>query len=500
MNNSNRGFWLILGCIIALQATLLASLLQHKSFTSDECYELRTLALNPLVVAADGDGFPPLFRWLLSLTILVTGEPLARLFPLLTSVLGTLVVGWTARKIAGTRGALAGATFFAFSACQWEYAQQIRAYSLYILGIALMIAAFFALEQNAKLSRWWVFVACTSIAIYTHYFAILFAGLLWGFLGWKIIRKTFTPEPNATPSEHSQVTLSLKSYIIAAFGCGVLSLPYLWALQIDLAHPPPPEVVNPVDLTSVAYLYLSLAQGWCVGPSSIELQTLPLHEAIFQIIPWALLSFGALACLILSALRGHRKWETSLLVFLLAATTVMAAGLSLSLGFSFVSRYLAGLIVPTALLVCLGCTRISRPAVWIPFVLLLAINILSIANRNFSERYDRENYRLLIKTIIAQDSDPRIFVLSHYVSQAVRKAAPSHCDITPLPFYSDDSDDSAVWEKLVSSKEKSKAWLVTEWFPPKSPLADVRNSRVEQLRATHVGRIGNTHDLYRLSD
>lgn len=500
MNKSDRGFWLILGCVVALQATLLASLLQHKSFTADECYELRTLSLNPFVIAADGDGFPPLFRWLLSITILVTGEPLARLFPLLTSVLGTLVVGWTGRKIAGPRGGIAGAIFFAFSACQWEYAQQIRAYSLYILGIALMIAAFFALVRNAKPSHWCMFVVCTCVAIYTHYFAILFAVVLWGLLGWKIVRQNSIAEPNATPSAHSKASLSLKSYFIAAFGCGVLSLPYLWALQVDLAHPPPPEVVNPVDLTSIAYLYLSLAQGWCVGPSSIELQALPLQDAISQITPWALLSFGASACLILSALRSHRNWEASILVILLAATTLMAAGLSLTLGFSFVSRYLAGLIAPTALLVCLGCQRLSRPVAWIPLVILLAINGLSIANRNFSERYDRENYRLLIETILAQDSEPRIFVLSHYVSHAVRKAAPLNSDITPLAFYSDDPDDSALWENLVSSEEVSTAWLVTEWFPPNSPLANDRNSRIEQLRATHIARIGNTHELYRLGD
>ncbi|XZE18977.1 glycosyltransferase family 39 protein [Pirellulaceae bacterium SH449] len=486
MTRADRAFLPALACIVALQAILLSCLLQHKSFTADECYELRNLALNPLTIAADGDGFPPLFRWLLSGVILVTGEPLARIFPMLTSLLGTLVIGWTGRKIAGAAGGLAGATFFAFSACQWEYAQQLRSYSLYILGIALMGATFFRLVQNATPSRWLGFVVSTSLALLTHYFAVLFAVVLWGILGWLTIKRSNK--------------LSPKGFFIAAIGCGALSLPFLWALQVDLAYPPPPEVVNPVDLTSVAYLYLSLAQGWCVGPSSIELQSMPLQQALLQIGPWAIISFGAAFCLILSSILSEKKWEASVLLILLSITTLIAIGLSLTLGFSFVSRYLAGLIAPTALLVCLGCQRLCHPKAWLPLLILLAINGLSIANRNYNERYDRENYRLLIETILAQDSKPQILVLSHYISHAVRKTAPQGCDITPLAFYSDDPDDTVLWESLISSEQSSGAWLVTEWFPPHSPLADERNLRIEQLGAIHVARIGNTLELYRLGD
>ncbi|MCU0720585.1 MAG: glycosyltransferase family 39 protein [Pirellula sp.] len=479
--------------IIAIQGLLLAAGLQTKSFTADECYELRNLSLNPLTIANDGDGFPPLFRWLLSLSIALTGEPLSRSMPMLTSLMGTWVVAMTGKRIAGSSGGLAGGVFFALSACQLEYAQQLRAYSLYILTVACMLWAFFSLVHDWKTRHWIALVLFTSLALLAHYFAMLVALVLWGWLGFMVVRSRF-----ARPGELRPKGCSIEKLLLAGISCALLSFPFLYSLKVDMAHPPPAEVVNPVDLTSIAYLYLSLAQGWCVGPSSIELQSLPFSDALLQIVPWAVLSFGASGCLLLVAFRSRKSLEKWLLLGLLTIPTLIAITLSYWLGFSFVSRYLACLIVPVALVVGVAFDRPSKPVAFVGLAILLMINGLSFYNRNWSSRYDRENYRAIVELISQSDESPRVLVLSHYISHALRKAAPEHWDIVPVRFYSDDPSDSVLSDIQMDPSRLEGAWVLAEWFPPDSELDEKREKELERLQATPFSRVCTNMELFHI--
>ena len=479
--------------IIAIQGCLLSSGLQSKSFTADECYELRNLSLNPITIANDGDGFPPLFRWLLSLSISLTGEPLSRMMPMLTSLMGTWVVAITGMRIAGRSGGLAGAFFFALSACQLEYAQQLRAYSLYILTVACMLWAFFSLVHEWKTVHWTALVMFTSLALLTHYFASLVALVLWGTLCLVVVRRNVS-----MPSEHRPKGCCIKKLLFAGISCGLLCIPFLYSLKVDMAHPPPAEVVNPVDLTSIAYLYLSLAQGWCVGPSSIELQSLPFRNALVQIAPWAALSFGASASLIMVALRNRKSSEKWLLLGLLTIPTSIAIMLSYWLGFSFVSRYLACLIVPVALVVGVAFERPSNPVAFVGLVILLMINGLSFYNRNWSSRYDRENYRAVVALISQSDKSPRVLVLSHYLSHSLRKAAPVHWDIVPVRFYSDDPSDSVMNNIQMDPSQFAGAWVLAEWFPHGSELAEKREIELERLHTIPFSRVCTNLELFQI--
>jgi hypothetical protein len=479
--------------VIAVQGCLLTVGLQSKSFTADECYELRHLSLNPITIAHDGDGFPPLFRWLLSVSILVTGEPLSRVMPMLTSLLGTWVVAITGKRIAGSRGGLTGAVFFAFSACQLEYAQQLRAYSLYILAVACMLWAFFSLVQEWK-SRYWIgFVLFTTLALQTHYFASLIAIVLWGTLGLVLLRTRLFASASLQPEG-----CSMQKLFLAGIACAVLSVPSLYSLRIDMAQPPPAEVVNPVDLTSVAYLYLSLAQGWCVGPSSIELQTLPFWDALNQIALWAIISFGISAGLLLVVFRNTSLLEKWVLFGLLTVPTVIAIMLSYGLGFSFVSRYLAGLIVPVALIVGAAFASPNKPLLSLGLAVLLTINGLSFYNRNWKPRYDRENYRAIVDEILLTDKSPRVLVLSHYIFHALRKAAPEDWDIVPVAFYSDDPQNSIVSDVASDGNQFASSWVVAEWFPPDSELAQKRERELERLNAISISKACSNMELFQV--
>ncbi len=482
--------WLLL--IIAMQACLLALGLQVKSFTADECYELRHLSLDPVKVANDGDGFPPLFRWLLSMSIYLTGEPLSRGMPMITSLLGTWVVAMAGRRIASERGGLIGALFFSLSACQLEYAQQLRAYSLYILAVACMLWAFFSLVSEWKNKYWVYLVVFTSVALLTHYFALLVAMVLWIALGITVLQNQVS-----APQESRFDGCSFSKLVIAAISCALIGVPFLYALRVDLSQPPPAEVVNPVDLTSIAYLYLSLAQGWCVGPSSIELQSLPFQDAIFQIAPWAILSFGASISLVWFAWRDGPWRAVWVLLGLLTIPTLIAVLLSLMLGFSFVSRYLACLVVPVALMVGIACDRRGNRAL-LALSVLLVVNVLSFYNRNWTERYDRENYRAVVELISQSDPSPRVLVLSHYVSHAMRRAAPANWEIIPVRFYSDDPSDSEQMASPNESQRIAGAWVVAEWFPARSELAEKRARELDQLEATFVSKVCSNIELFRI--
>ncbi len=264
---------------------------------------------------------------------------------MLTSLLGTWVVAFTGQRIASNQSGLIAALFFALSACQLEYAQQLRAYSLYILCVAGMLLAFFLLMREGQDRFWILLVATSSLALLTHYFASLIALVLWGSIGLAVLKqRLFAASKDPLPGR------TLTKLLIAGFACFLMSIPFLYSLKVDLAHPPPAEVVNPVDFTSVAYLYLSLAQGWCVGPSSIDLQTLPFQDAIKELAPWAVLSFGASASLILRAYQSSKSFAWWILMALLTIPTSIAILLSLTIGFSFVSRYLA----------CFDCSSLAH--------------------------------------------------------------------------------------------------------------------------------------------
>lgn len=484
----------VLFLIIAVQACLLASSLQLKSFTADECYELRNLSLDPIKIANDGDGFPPLFRWLLSISINVTGEPLARAMPMLTSLLGTWVIAITGKRLTSNQGGLIAALFFALSACQLEYAQQLRAYSLYILCVACMVFAYFRLMDEWKNRFWILLVATSSLSLLTHYFATLIALVLWGSIGLVVIRQTLFAE-----SKERLVGCSLPKLLIAGFACLFMSIPFLYSLQVDLAHPPPAEVVNPVDFTSIAYLYLSLAQGWCVGPSSIDLQALPFRDAIKELAPWAILSFGASASLILRAYQSSKSFEWWILVALLTIPTLIAISLSLTIGFSFVSRYLACLVVPVALLVGMACGRANNRGAFLALTVLLVVNGLSFYNRNWHSRYDKENYRLVVERIKQLDQSPRVLVLSHYISHAMRKASPEGWQITPIRFYSDDPPDSGEMDATALRRKFAGAWVVSEWFPADSDLAKKKAELLRDMNATFVSMVYSNLELHRIA-
>ena len=341
--------------------------------------------------------------------------------------------------------------------------------------------------------HWIAFAVTTSWALATHYFSGLVAVVLWGWVGCIAGKALVAPKSDSRP-----VHASVASILLAGLTGLILTFPVLLSLRVDLATPPPAEVVNAVDMTAIAYLYLSLAQGWCLGPSSLELQALPIGESIRLIGPWAILSLGASACLIVSAWRSEKRRELTWLIGLLVIPVAIAAGLSYGFGFSFVSRYLACLIVPVALVVSLAMQRVDNRIAWLALILLLLLNCMSFFNRNANSRYDRENYRLVVEEISKADSNPCVLVLSHYVAHAVQRVALDQWRVVPVSFYSDDPPESSDSAPEMMADRFADAWIIAEWFPEQSALRIKRDLWLERAGAVPIERVSNSLEIFRL--
>jgi uncharacterized membrane protein len=487
---SEKRFWVVLGVIAVVQWITLACLLTHKSFTIDEAYELRHLSTNLIEIAKDSDGFPPLYRWLLSLQILVTGEMWARGLSAVVSALTTLVVGLIGRQISSVRTGLFCAFFFSTSACQWEYAQQCRAYSLYILATALLTLAFLWVHRQPTKLTWGILAASSGLAFLTHYYALFYIAVLW------ICKAILIAYDKSTLDEKKQ---EITHWISAGLVLVILSVPTLFCLRIDLLNPVPQEVVNPVDLTALAYTFLSLAQGWCLGPSSIELQEMGLVQGVLQMAPWATLSLGASAILLWSAWRENESRVSRVMIIAVIIVPLLVSGLSWVILTSYVSRYLACLIVPVSIVAGVGASAKGRALPKIAMVFLVGLNLLSIVQRNTSDRYDRENYRLVQSEISERDASPRIVIVSHYLAHAVKRELPSHYSVDVIGFYSDEPDhERIIAEKPLESVFTPGTWIITDWFVPGSDLEAKRDQMIRAVGAEIRERISNTVQLYQV--
>jgi uncharacterized membrane protein len=464
------------------------------------------------LVAASPDGFPPLYRWLLSQFVGLATPAHARLFSAITAVVGLLFVAAAGRSFGEAVGVRA-ALFFAFSACQLEYAQQVRAYSLYICLGAIVVWSAVSIVERQTISSWISLVLSSVASLWTHYYAATFLVGVWlGILvlGWL--------GPDCSRKYHKRF---LKRYALASISSAVLLIPLLHSLRIDLQNPPPIEAINPVDFTGIAYTYLTLLQGWCIGPSQLQLYEWNKGEAVMAIAPWAVLSATLVASVLHFALavnpartdqgamqssaglkdrctRASSIWLIAVIITVPLATVVLA----LIAHSSFVPRYVAVLVVPVSLVFGLGA-RLDRfdwqsIASWG----LVLVNLVSFAGRNFVERYDRENYRELTQFLKSQDEFPKLLVLSHYLGHAIEYQMDVSIELSMVGINSDEPDDwREIQRRLAEQFSFGRTlWIAADWMRPDDLRRDRRDQILTELGAKHMKRISGTLDLFVVSD
>ncbi len=163
--------------IIATAAILRFAWIGSKSFWADEAYSafIASHSATELVaLTAHEDAHPPLYYLLLSLwgRSFGTEDATLRSLGALASVLTVAGTFWLGRRLGGTQVGTLAAFLTAVAPFQVLAAQEARMYSL--LGLLTVLSwAVLLVAVEGNLWGWVGYVALTTLALYTHYFAFL---------------------------------------------------------------------------------------------------------------------------------------------------------------------------------------------------------------------------------------------------------------------------------------------------------------------------------------
>ena len=450
-----------------------------RSFSSDEVYELRHLSLNLLEIARDPDGFPPLFRWVISAGIAGFGVEGARLFSVFFGVVAVIAIMGIAHFLGGIRAGIAAGVWSSVSSHQIEFSQSLRSYSIFIAFSALTILAALCLIRRPDWKRWLLFLLTAGVCFGTHYYAVYLLFAVWVYLVWQLRERP-------------------RDWILGAAFQSVFLLPTLICLKIDLTVPVPPEVINPVDLTGLAYLYWTLLVGWCLGPSATQLQLLGAKGGILAMLPWLLPTGIAVLVIASSVLRSPDRRRWAFLVIMLVALPWLASFVATLTATNFVSRYLSFLAVPLAGVIGFAISNSRRRLEFIAFLFLIGLNLLSVYNRAFNEAYATEDYASLVRFIDARSEDPIVISMSHYMSYALERETPSDWRLYAIAFGSDEPDD---WQEVLTPllekvSDDQRVYLVVPWMKDPSIRTEQRDRMVQWMEGELLSTGSFTEEVY----
>ncbi len=118
---------------------------------------------------------PPLFELILHFWIKLFGvSPLAtRIFPMLTSAFASLALYYLAKRHFSLKVAIIGSLLLSFSSLSIYYAQDCRAYALFLLLTILSMDLYLILFTKFRTTIALLFITVSSALIYTHYFGFI---------------------------------------------------------------------------------------------------------------------------------------------------------------------------------------------------------------------------------------------------------------------------------------------------------------------------------------
>ncbi len=398
------------------------------------------------------------------------------------------IVGYIGKQLADNRTGIHVAIFAAISAHQIDFSQQCRAYSMYLLLVAIGTLSLICLVQKESLIRWAFFLISLSLSLGTHYFAAIFIVQAWAFLFFCTFRR-------------GPIRLMAGALLFV-----LLCIPWIVTLRYDLMNPTPTEVVNRIDFTGLAYTYLTAIEGWTIGPSQVELVELPKSIGIIKIAPWAI---AALVSTIVLAWYGFRNLPTRFAIWLtamLVLTPLLGGLIAIAVQSSYVGRYVAWIAVPLSILCGAGAKWHSFQLRTFMTYLFVALNLLSTYNRLYVERYDRENYRAVADHIRSVTPEAWVVTMSHYMSDAVDREMPDSFYSFTISLGSNEPDDwNDQFQRLIKSlqatspeKRPIEIFLIVEWMPPSHMLFSARQYLIDQTSAQWDRRISGTIDVYRI--
>lgn len=202
------------------------------------------------------DVHPPLYYFLLKLLTMPFGYDLAvcRFVSAVPCILVVAVGGYQIRKLFGTPTAVLFMVLYLLFPYTMTYAAEVRMYSLAELFVLLNAIYAYRCWKDNRAKDWVLFALFGTCAAYTHYFALVSAGVVYGILLVAAVWKK---------------RKLLKGWAIASAGTIVLFLPWLGSFVSQLVYKVNNEYwIEPITLGTIVNYVLTVfsAGAWTSAP------------------------------------------------------------------------------------------------------------------------------------------------------------------------------------------------------------------------------------------
>ncbi|MDO5398111.1 MAG: glycosyltransferase family 39 protein [bacterium] len=245
-NYIEENYKAMFGLISLLALLFYLSLIFSKSVWYDEAYTYALIehSYSDICKITAADVHPPLYYILLkAFSMLFSDRMIAgKLFSVIPFWLAGIIGGLETRKIFNTKTSLIFLlVFFSFPALL-RYVTEVRMYSLALLFVLINSIYAYRCYNNNTFFNWASFTVSGACAAYTHYFALVSVGVVYGML---LIRLLICKRK------------SLKYYIISCIVILLMYIPWLKSFSEQLAYKINNEYwIGPITLkTIVGYLY-----------------------------------------------------------------------------------------------------------------------------------------------------------------------------------------------------------------------------------------------------
>lgn len=410
-------YYLFAFLIIMLGGFLRFFMLGDKSLWLDEGASLdysdgsnAQAILSTIMSSGSGDRYQPLYYVLLFFWRQVFGnsEFAVRSLSAFLGVGAIVVLFYTALRLYGKKHAIWLALFLSVSSYAVYYSQQTRAYSL-LLFLAALQLYFFSTALNERqirgevISRWmfWIVTAFS-----------LFCSILIGIFTLSLCLSYILVYRN--------LKRSLQWWLPAALFC----LPAVIFYLTSPGTSDPTKINVTLSKQSVIQNFVFVLYGLLVGETYAtpleQLRSGNKTQVLLSYLPQFLILLVVISVLLISIIVGafqinDKKYQKldKFFASLLIVSLLLAAAFAILTKLNWLPRHSFYIYLPLAFLIPLGIryqpknkNQKNRVLHYARFavIALLILNIYSLSNYYFNQDYQREDYRLVARYLVANQS------------------------------------------------------------------------------------------------
>jgi mannosyltransferase len=428
-----KGWW-PLAAIVVLAAVLRLATLGQQSLWFDEAFTplhvFHASLWRTLSSVARTEDTPPLWYvldWAIT-RVFGTGLVALRMLSALAGI-ATVPVAWAiARRLAGSRAALATALLVAVSPLLVWYSQEARAYGLFVLLAAVAMLCFLRALESPTPGRVGQFALSGSLALLTHYFAVFLLAPMVVCLGGALLGRL-----RQSPRAHTDQRPATRGSALAPSPVDVADAPCRRGSTLAL-------VAAPV-LVGVALLPLALVQASHDNTQWIDKLSLqskleaipqyyltgysgaPLGRGIELLV--ALPALAGIAYGLWRGLSARERGGAAIALGIAACGVLVPVALAI-VGLDYLApRNVVAAMVPVTVAIAIPMASARAGAVGVALTCALAIAFAAVTLDTYrNARLQRGDWRGLAKVLESAEPDHAITTL-HLGTAPLRYYIPS---------------------------------------------------------------------------